>query len=209
MTSCIAFLCLIDVLSYDLVQVKSSGCCCQYSVPFHGSEDALLYGLHGFFPQFMPPWTFWWLCVFDDCNYFFTEGWSLSFLTMVFSECFSNSGSGIGSCEPLPVDAWSVTTRSGLIQPGTKSSVLNSNQGSHFPTPPLRILSSYPYFTSPSDRCQLKPGFFVCMSRVVSDPLLLSTLSHMQRGPGTVDAMGPYVGISWPGSSAMPGCREK
>ena len=64
----------------------------------------------------------------------------------------------------------SVTTRSGLIQPGTKSSVLNSNQGSHFPTPPLRILHLTHISLGLSDRYQLKPGFclFVCLELLVT-----------------------------------------
>lgn len=53
MTLCIAFfLCLIDVLSYDLVQVKSSVCWDQYSFPFHRSEESLC--IARFFPNFTP-----------------------------------------------------------------------------------------------------------------------------------------------------------
>ena len=62
MTLCIAFfLCLISVLSYDLVQVKSSGCWDQYSFPSHGSEDSLC--IARFFLNFIPSWIFRWFPV--------------------------------------------------------------------------------------------------------------------------------------------------
>ena len=166
MTLCIVFfLCLINVLSYDLVQVKSSGCWCRYSIPSHESEDSLLYGLHIFFPQFMPPWTFWWLC-FQQLQLLLHRRLESVFFDYGFLRIFPPT--------PYAVILWTTpcwclgveTTCSGLIQPRTKSSVLISNQGSHFPTPPLRILHLTRISLGLSDRCQLNPGF--CLHLYVS-----------------------------------------
>ena len=144
MTLCIVFfLCLIDVISYDLVQVKSSGCRCRYSIPSHESEDSLW--ITHFFPQFMPPWTFWWLCVFNNCNYFCTEGWGLSFLTMVFSEYFLQLGMQ-WSCEPLPVDAW-------VLRP---PAVVSYNPG---PSPMLWTPIGVPIFPHPLCEFIILPVF--------------------------------------------------
>ena len=201
MTSCIAFfLCLIYVLSYDLVQVKSSGCCCGYSIPFHGSEDALLYGLHVFFLNSCHHGHS------DGCVFLTTAITSQKAGVCLFWLWFSpNVSSNLVCNDPVNHSLlmpecdhpqWSHTTRDQV-----QCSELQS--GLPFSHTPSANSSSYPYFTWPFWSVSIKTWFlFVCMSRVVSDPLLLSTLSHMQRGPGTVDAMGPYVGISWPGSSA-------
>lgn len=76
MTSCIAFfLCLINVLSYDLVQVKSSGCWDQYSFPFHRLEDSSC--IARFSPNFIPPLDIPVVSGFSNWNNFHTEGWSL------------------------------------------------------------------------------------------------------------------------------------
>ena len=205
MTLCIAFfLCLISVLSYDLVQVKSSGCWRRYSIPFHGSKDSSLYVLHIFFPRLMPPWHS------DGCVFLTIALLLHRRLESVFFDWFSpnissNSVRSDSMNHSLLIPGcWNHPQ--GLIQPRTKSSVLNSSRGSHFPTriPPVRILHLTHISLGLSDQCQWKPGLVgVCVSRVVHDPLLLGVLSHMQRGPGTVDAMGPYVGISWPGSWAL------
>ena len=159
MTLCVAFfLCLIDVRSYDLVQEKSIGCWRRYSIPFHGSEDSSLCVLHIFSLHTCHHGQSMVVC-FWRLQLLLHKGWSLSFLTLVFSEYFLKLGTQ-WFYEPFPVDTWALRTPA-----GTRDQVQCSELQSGFPFShtPSANSSSYTYFTWPFWSVPIKTWFGWCL----------------------------------------------